>query len=102
MSFAFPPPAVSSVAIQGSEERFPVHRIYCVGRNYAAHAKEMGGDPTREPPFFFTKPRDAVVANNSTIPYPARTNNLHHEIELVVAIGRAGKNIALAAARDHI
>jgi fumarylpyruvate hydrolase len=102
MSFVFPPSATPSVAIQGSELQFPVHRIYCVGRNYAAHAREMGGDPTREPPFFFSKPADAVVPNNATISYPSRTHNLHHEVELVVAIGRGGKNIELANARDHI
>jgi fumarylpyruvate hydrolase len=98
MSYLFPPPAPISVAIQGRSERFPVHRIYCVGRNYAAHAREMGKDPEREPPFFFTKPADALVANGSTIPYPSRTANLHHEIELVVALGKGGKDIPAAQA----
>ena len=102
MSYVFPPPSQPSVEITGRSERFPVHRIYCVGRNYAAHAREMGFDPDREPPFFFTKPADAVVPNNATIPFPSRTNNLHHEIELVVAIGKGGKNIAAASALDHV
>lgn len=90
-----------SVAIQNSEEKFPVHRIYCVGRNYAAHAREMGMDE-REPPFFFAKPADAVVANGVDVPYPPRTSNLHHEIELVVAIGRGGSNIPAAQALEHV
>src|SRR5689334_13109308 len=93
MTFAFSPPAQAAVAIVGRSERFPVHRIYCVGRNYAAHAREMGQDPEREPPFFFTKPADAIVANHSTVPYPPRTQNLHHEVELVVAIGRGGSDL---------
>lgn len=102
MTYVFPPPAQPSVEIKGRTERFPVHRIYCVGRNYAAHAREMGKDPEREPPFFFTKPADALVPNNSTIAYPPRTANLHHEIELVVAISRGGRNIAAASALDHV
>src|SRR5262245_29892658 len=102
MSYVFPPPPQPSVEVKGRGERFPVRRIYCVGRNYAAHAREMGFDPDREPPFFFTKPADAIVPNNATIPYPSRTNNLHHEIELVVAIGKGGKNIAVDAALDHV
>ena len=102
MSYVFPPPSQPSVEITGRSERFPVHRIYCVGRNYAAHAREMGFDPDREPPFFFTKPADAVVPNNATIPFPSRTSNLHHEIELVVAIGKGGKNIAATSALDHV
>jgi len=91
-----------SVAIHNSDEVYPVHRIYCVGRNYAAHAREMGRDPDREPPFFFTKPADAVVANGVDVPYPARTENFHHEIELVIAIGKGGKDIPLEQAEDHI
>jgi len=102
MSFVFPPSATPSVAVDGAQERFPVHRIYCVGRNYAAHAREMGKDPNREPPFFFTKPADAIVPNNATIPFPPRTNNLHHEIELVIAIGKGGSNIAVERALDHV
>jgi fumarylpyruvate hydrolase len=102
MSFVFPPPAAPSVEIKGRAERFPVHRIYCVGRNYAAHAREMGMDPEREPPFFFSKPADAIVPNNATIPYPSRTANLHHEIELVVALSTGGKNIPAAKALEHV
>ncbi len=99
LPFSVPRP---TVAIAGSTARFPVHRIYCVGRNYAAHAREMGGDPAREPPCFFTKPADAVVANGSPVRYPPRTTNLHHEVELVIAIGRGGKQIPVAAALEHV
>jgi len=102
MSFVFPSAATPSVAVEGTQDRFPVRRIYCVGRNYAAHAREMGKDPTREPPFFFTKPADAIVANNATISYPSRTSNFHHEIELVVAIGKSGRNIAVDKALEHV
>ena len=91
-----------SAAISGSAERFPVRRIYCVGRNYAAHVREMGGDPAREAPFFFSKPADALVDNGGEVPYPPRTKNLHHEVELVVAIGRGGANIAAGAALSHV
>jgi fumarylpyruvate hydrolase len=101
IDFAFPPPSTPSVAIAGSAQRFPVHRIYCVGRNYAEHIREMGGD-AREPPVFFTKPADAVVANDEAIPYPPRTANLHHEIELVVALGRGGRNIHKDHALEHV
>jgi fumarylpyruvate hydrolase len=90
------------VAIKGSDGTFPVHRIYCVGRNYAAHARESGGNPDREAPFYFMKPADAIVADRSSIPYPARTSNLHHEIELVVAVGKAGKNVSVAEATGCI
>lgn len=79
--------AQPSVAIEGQSRRFPVRRIFCVGRNYAEHAREMGHDPDAEPPFFFTKPADAVVDSGATIPYPPATADLHHEAELVVAIG---------------
>ena len=105
MSFVFAPPAVVSVPVVGTENRFPVHRIYCVGRNYEEHAKEMGFTG-REPPFFFLKPADALVVvdagGTGTIPYPSLTKNLHHEIELVVAIGTGGKNIKAADAQKHI
>lgn len=93
------PPAVP---IEGAEESFAVHRIYCVGQNYAAHAREMGSNPDREPPFYFMKPADAVVENGATIPWPSQTSNLHHEVELVAAIGRAGSNIAVADALGHV
>ena len=102
MNYVFPPAERPSVEVEGRDERFPVHRIYCVGRNYEAHAREMGADPSREPPFFFTKPPDAIVANGATIPYPSRTKNFHHEIELVVAIGRGGSDIPAASALDHV
>jgi fumarylpyruvate hydrolase len=102
MTFAFSPPAQAAVAIVGRSERFPVHRIYCVGRNYAAHAREMGKDPEREPPFFFAKPADAVVANDAVLPYPTRTADLHHEIELVVALGKGGANIDPTRALEHV
>src|SRR6185503_3859445 len=93
MSYVITPAPQPSVEVRGSRDRFPVRRIFCVGRNYAAHAREMGNDD-REPPFFFTKPADAVVANNASVPYPPRTSNFHHEVELVVAIGGAGRNVA--------
>lgn len=101
MSYVFEP-VIPSMAVAGREDRFPLHRIYCVGRNYADHAREMGSDPDREPPFFFMKPADAVVANGSTIPYPPATGNLHHEIELVVAIGKGGSDIKASQAEDHV
>ncbi|MQR02613.1 fumarylacetoacetate hydrolase family protein [Glaciimonas soli] len=104
MQFAFPPQQ-AVVPIEGSEALFPVHRIYCVGRNYAEHAKEMGHSE-REAPFFFMKPADAVlpVASGSVgeMPYPSRTQDLHHEIELVVALKSGGKNILAADAAKHI
>jgi len=90
------------IAVAGSEDRFPVRRIYCVGRNYGAHAREMGHDPDREPPFWFAKPADAIVASGSLIDYPPRTENLHHEIELVVAIGKAGTDVSVDDALDHV
>ena len=105
MNFVITPPAVVSVPVVGSVDRFPVRRIYCVGRNYEEHAKEMGFTG-REPPFFFLKPADALVvvdANTTgSMPYPSLTKNLHHEIELVVAIGTGGKNIKAADAGKHI
>ncbi len=105
MGFVFQPAPVVSVPVLGSTERFPVHRIYCVGRNYEEHAKEMGFTG-REPPFFFLKPADAVVVvpagETATIAYPSLTRNLHHEIELVVAIGTGGRNILAADAGKHI
>jgi fumarylpyruvate hydrolase len=102
MSFVIAPSPQPSVEIAGSDGRFPVHRIYCVGRNYAKHAREMGMDPDREPPFFFSKPADAVVANGTPVPYPPRTANLHHELELVVAIGSGGSDIPLDSALAHV
>jgi len=84
---ALPVITAPTIAIAGSDERFPVRRIFCVGQNYADHAREMGGDPDRAPPFFFTKPADAVVPSGSSLPFPSRTEELHHEVELVVALG---------------
>lgn len=100
--FLFPPAPQASVAVADSSQRFPVRRIFCVGRNYAAHAREMGKDPEREAPFFFTKPADAVADGASTIPYPPLTENLHHEIELVVAVGRGGFRIPADEALLHV
>jgi fumarylpyruvate hydrolase len=108
MKYAFTPAANAALSIVGTDERFPVRRVYCVGRNYAAHAREMGFDPDREPPFFFCKPNDAasivsVEANETAaIPYPPRTENYHYEIELVVAIGKAGRDIEVDRALEHI
>ena len=90
-----------SVAVAGGAA-FPVRRIFCVGRNYAEHAREMGTDPGREPPFFFMKSADTVVASGSEIKYPTRTENLHHEVELVIAMGSGGSDISVAEASDHI
>ena len=105
MSYVIPPAAPASVPVVGRAERFAVHRIYCVGRNYAEHAREMGFTG-REPPFFFMKPADAVlpVAQGETghLPYPTLTQDLHHEIELVVAMGKGGRNIAAGDAMQHI
>lgn len=95
-------PPIPRVPVAGSADHFPVHRIYCVGRNYAAHIREMGFDPDREPPFFFCKPADAVVVSPATMPYPRETGNLHHEIECVIAIGKGGKNIPVEQALDHV
>src|ERR1700720_2326465 len=94
MSYVLPPPPQASVAVAGSADRFPVRRIFCVGRNYAAHAREMGKDPDREPPFFFMKPADAVLDSGSTLPSPPQTKELHHEMEMVVALAKGGRNIA--------
>jgi fumarylpyruvate hydrolase len=105
MRYVFTPADVPSLPVVGRTERFPVHRIYCVGRNYEEHAKEMGFTG-REPPFFFLKPADALLAveagTTAEMPYPTLTGNLHHEIELVVAIGKAGKNIRAADAAEYI
>jgi fumarylpyruvate hydrolase len=101
-AYVFAPPVQASAAVLGADERFPVRRIYCVGRNYAAHAREMGADPTREAPFFFTKPADAVVESGSEIPYPSATYVLHHEVELVIAIGGVGEAVSPAQAQDLI
>ena len=95
-------PEQASLAVQGSDARFPIRRIFCVGRNYEAHAREMGKDPDREPPFFFTKPADAALDTPCTIAYPKLTENLHYEIELIIAIGKGGSDIAEADVMDHV
>jgi fumarylpyruvate hydrolase len=101
MTFVFEPPEQPTVAtLDGAS--FPVHRIYCVGRNYAAHVREMGFDPDREEPFFFMKPADAVVPDGGTVPYPPMTSDFQHEVELVVAIGKGGRDIAEGSATNHI
>ncbi len=102
MRYVIPPAATPSLAVEGEAGRFPVRRIFCVGRNYAEHAREMGMDPEREPPFFFTKPADAVVCGGGQLPYPSRTRSLHHEVELVLALRRGGHDIPVAAALDCI
>ncbi len=102
----FPPETPVALPIVGSNRYFPVRRVYCVGRNYAAHAREMGSDPSREPPFFFCKPGNAVVpveyGKTLDLPYPSETANFHHEVELVAAIGLGGANIPKDAALDHV
>jgi fumarylpyruvate hydrolase len=99
--FVIAPPAIPYLPVRGGG-KFPVRRIFCVGRNYAEHAIEMGSDPTREPPFYFAKPADAVVIDGADTPYPVATKSLHHEMELVVAIGTAGANIAMGDALKHV
>ena len=99
--YVIPPPTVVSVPVVGGGS-FPVRRVFCVGRNYAAHAREMGSDPDREPPFFFMKPSDALVVNDADMPYPSQTKDLHHEMEMVVAIGKGGKDIPIDGALNHV
>jgi fumarylpyruvate hydrolase len=99
-NFVFPP-LVTFVPIEGGGD-FPVRRVFCVGRNYAEHAREMGHDPNAEPPFYFTKPADALVTGGADTPYPPATNDLHHEIELVVAIGKEASGIAPSQSLDHV
>ncbi|MBX2838646.1 MAG: fumarylacetoacetate hydrolase family protein [Gammaproteobacteria bacterium] len=102
MAFVIDPIKTPSVAVAQRSERFPVRRIMCVGRNYAAHAREMGKDPDREPPFFFSKPADSVVDDGSTIVYPPQTNNFQYEAELIVAIGSTATCVPETRALDHI
>jgi fumarylpyruvate hydrolase len=101
LGYVVPPPAVISLPIRATEDRFPVRRIYCVGRNYAAHAVEMGHDPDREPPFFFQKNPDNLVLDGR-FPYPPRSHDVHHEIELVVALKEGGRDIAPEHAQAHV
>ena len=108
MSFVIPAPAQTILPVEGEQGGFPVRRIYCVGRNYAAHAREMGHDPDREPPFFFMKPADAIVlcpkGEGAAVeaPFPVATEDLHHEIEMVVALGKSGKDIPADKALAHV
>ncbi|OHC65787.1 MAG: 5-carboxymethyl-2-hydroxymuconate isomerase [Rhodocyclales bacterium GWA2_65_19] len=106
MNYVIPSAPIPAVPVAASSDNFPVRRIYCVGRNYAAHAREMGSDPEREPPFFFCKPADAVVpvapGSTTDVAYPPQTTNYHHEVELVVAIGKRGRNIASGEASSHV
>jgi fumarylpyruvate hydrolase len=101
-SFVIPAPVVPSLPVIGDSKRFPVNRIYCVGRNYADHAREMGHDPDREPPFFFMKPATAIVTDGQTMAYPALSKDVHHELEMVVALGKGGANIPADQALDHV
>jgi fumarylpyruvate hydrolase len=106
MAFVFPPEAPVTVPVAGSDAQFAVRRVYCVGRNYAAHAREMGFDPDREPPFFFCKPADAVVpvayGETLELAYPSQTQNYHYEAELVAVIGKSGSDIPVERALDHV
>ncbi len=106
MNYVFEPEAQVAVPVAGSDALFPVRRIYCVGRNYAAHAREMGFDPDREPPFFFCKPDNTIVVvpagQTVEVPYPSQTSEYHHEIELVAAIGKGGRDIPVATANEHV
>lgn len=100
VKYAFAPPPRPGIPIVGTDAVFPVRRIFCVGRNYRAHAREMGHDPDREPPFFFTKPADALIGDQMTIPYPPATDDLHHEAELVVAFGPGAQVFGYAIGND--
>jgi len=100
--YLFTPPSLPSLSIRDSDQRFPVHRIYCVGRNYADHAIEMGHDPDKEAPFFFQKNPDNLVVDNADFPYPPQSNDVHHEIELVAALHSGGCDIAQADAMNHV
>ena len=102
MTYLIDPPSVPSLPISGSDDRFPLHRIYCVGRNYADHAVEMGHDPDAEPPFFFMKPADTVLESGNIFPYPSMSKDVQHEGELVLALGQGGSNITLADAESCI
>jgi len=101
MDYAVPAAPQPSLPVVGTPARFPVHRIYCVGRNYLAHVREFGNDE-KDPPFFFAKANDMVVEDGATVPYPPLTSNYHHEVELVAAIGKGGANIAVESALGHV
>jgi fumarylpyruvate hydrolase len=102
MTFVFDAPGIASLPVVGSGARFPVHRIYCIGRNYADHAKEMGATADRAQPVFFLKPADAIVAEGGEIPYPSGTADLHHEVEMIVALASGGRDIPVERALDHV
>lgn len=102
MSFVIPAPIIPSLAVHGSDARFPVHRIYCIGQNYALHAQEMGSAVNREQPVFFCKPADAIVVGDADVPYPPATQDLHHEVEMVVALARGGRDIAVEHALNTV
>ncbi len=99
MNTVIPPPAQPSIPVSGRAERFPVRRIFCIGRNYADHAREMGASVDKANPMFFTKPADAIVTDGADVPYPSATNDLHHEVEMVVALGAGGSNLSVDEAR---
>jgi fumarylpyruvate hydrolase len=101
-TYVIQPPEIPTLPVQGDSKRFAVNRIYCVGRNYADHAREMGHDPDREPPFFFMKPATAIVTDGKNMAYPSLSNDVHHEIEMVVALGKGGANIPADQALDHV
>ncbi len=102
MTFAITPHAIPAIPVAGTDMRFPVHRIYCIGRNYADHAKEMGSEVDRAQPIFFNKPADAIVIGNGDVPYPSATRDLHHEVEMIVALATGGRDIAVKRALDHV
>lgn len=102
MKYVIDPPAVASLPVEGESGRFPVRRIYCIGRNYAEHAREMGHDPNREPPFFFLKASDTVLDADKDFPYPPGSKDVHHEIEMVVALKSGGRDIPEADALNHV
>jgi fumarylpyruvate hydrolase len=101
-NYTFEPSVRASLPVRDSDERFPVRRVYCVGRNYAAHTIEMGGDPNREVPFFFQKNPDDLLTGGADFPYPVKSNDVHHEIEMIVALHKGGVNIPLETALDHV
>jgi fumarylpyruvate hydrolase len=102
MTYLFNAPSITALPVKGTDALYPVHRIYCVGRNYAAHAREMGHDPDREPPFFFQKNPDTIVLSGGEFPYPDKSENVHFEMELVVALGKGGKDIPVDRALEHV
>lgn len=102
MTFAIAPHAIAAIPVSATDMRFPLHRIYCIGRNYADHAREMGSVVDRAQPIFFSKPADAIVIDNGDVPYPPATRELHHEVEMVVALATGGRDIAVAHALEHV